>query len=734
MKRTAKLVSAMVSAIAAAALLYACTAKIAAPDAEDKPQQVPNAPPPPAAQKAAPATEHLRALGYGFESRGLIAAKRDSTRRPLDLRQQLPPPTSGEELWVIARADDLGAPSPPPEQDAVYPSLRAKPPGAVEEIPLPLTHTDVQASIVGYIASVRVMQQYQNPYDQKIEAVYVFPLPQDAAVNEFVMTIGERRIRGIIRERAEAERTYAEAKQQGYVASLLTQERPNIFTQSVANIEPGKAIDVELVYFNPLAYHDGEYEFVFPMVVGPRFNPPGSTNGIGAVPRGGYGASGQPTEVHYLAPSERSGHDIALNVDLDAGMPIETLGSPTHAIQTTPISASRRQVALSALDTIPNRDFVLRYRVAGSEVKTAFLTHRDERGGFFTLMLEPPAALSAQSRAPVELVFVLDCSGSMSGEPLAIAKQVAERALRRLGPDDTFQIIQFSMNASQLGAAPIAATPQNVERGVAYLRSLNSEGGTMMIEGIKAALEFPHDPRRLRVVSFMTDGFIGNEDEILAAIHERLGAARIFSFGIGSSTNRYLLERMALMGHGAVAYVGLDEGSQRAVDAFYERIAHPALTDLRIDWGGMQVSDVYPATLPDLFVGRPVVVTGRYSGTLPASIAVSGRAAGAPHQIVIPLAADPTAQRPALASVWARMKIADLEDRATYEDPAALGEEIQTVALQYGLMSAYTAFVAVDSSHRTEGTQGTTVAVPVPVPAGVPYETTVPDGEASAVH
>src|SRR5262249_30727588 len=218
MKRTAKLVSAMVSAIAAAALLYACTAKIAAPDAEDKPQQVPNAPPPPAAQKAAPATEHLRALGYGFESRGLIAAKRDSTRRPLDLRQQLPPPTSGEELWVIARADDLGAPSPPPEQDAVYPSLRAKPPGAVEEIPLPLTHTDVQASIAGYIASVRVMQQYQNPYDQKIEAVYVFPLPQDAAVNEFVMTIGERRIRGIIRERAEAERTYAEAKQQGYVA------------------------------------------------------------------------------------------------------------------------------------------------------------------------------------------------------------------------------------------------------------------------------------------------------------------------------------------------------------------------------------------------------------------------------------------------------------------------------------------------------------------------------------
>src|SRR5262249_1255031 len=251
-----------------------------------------------------------------------------------------------------------------------------------------------------------------------------------------------------------------------------------------------------------------------------------------------------------------------------------------------PVPARRVQVGHRARDTLPSRDFVLRYRVAGTTVKTSFLTHRDERGGFFTLMREPPAALSAQSRAPVELVFVLDCSGSMSGEPLAIAKQAAERALRRLGPDDTFQIIQFSMNASQLGAAPIAATPQNVERGVAYLRSLNSEGGTMMIEGIKAALEFPHDPRRLRVVSFMTDGFIGNEDEILAAIHERLGAARIFSFGIGSSTNRYLLERMALMGGGAGASVGLDAGAPRAGHAVYEAIAPSAAPALRLDFGG----------------------------------------------------------------------------------------------------------------------------------------------------
>jgi len=638
-------------------------------------------------------------------------------------RAEIPPASSGEELWIIARS---GAAEPAEEDRSLYPSLRAKATDGGVDVPLPLKHTDVDADVAGYIATVHVRQQYHNPYDRKIEAVYVFPLPQNAAVNEFVMTIGERRIRGIIREREEAERLYAEAKQQGYVASLLTQERPNIFTQSVANIEPDKSIDIDLTYFNTLAYRDGEYEFVFPMVVGPRFNPPGSTDGVGAVPRSGHDASGQKTEVSYLAPDERSGHDISLAVDVEGGMKIEDLSSPSHAIETTVVSPSRWRVALSRLDRVPNRDFVLRYKVAGDRVKTAFLTQRDRRGGYFTLMLQPPDDLRSLPRAPMELIFVLDCSGSMSGEPIALAKSAVERALRRLGPDDTFQIIRFSNDASQLGPSPIRATADNVERGMVYLRSLTGSGGTMMIEGIKAALDFPHDPRRLRVVSFMTDGYIGNEAEILGEVHRRLGASRIFSFGVGSSTNRYLLERMALLGNGAVAYVGLDEGSQRAVDAFYERISHPALTDVRIDWGGLGVSDVYPQHLPDLFVGRPIVVTGRFTGSAPATVSISGRAGGQTRDIA--LRVDPEAAEsahPAIASVWARMKIADLADRATHEDPAAIAPQITRVALDYGLMSAYTAFVAVDSSARTAGTQGTTVFVPVPVPDGVPYETTV---------
>jgi Ca-activated chloride channel homolog len=645
-----------------------------------------------------------------------------------------------DELWVIARSTSAAQPD-----DTDTPgtgSLTTKLPGKENEVPLPLKHTDVKASISAYIATVEVTQQFHNPYDGKIEAVYIFPLPHNAAVNEFVMTIGERRIRGIIRERQEAEQIYQEAKSQGYVASLLTQERPNIFTQSVANIEPGKRIDVNIRYFHTLAYVDGWYEFVFPMVVGPRFNPPQSASGvspesplnsspkgrgIGAVPRGQPGLSGQKTEVHYLRPGERSGHDISLNVEVDAGVAIEESACRTHAVIRKAASPERLVVSLDPNDRIPNKDFVLRYRVAGERIKSNLLTHYDERGGYFTLMLYPPRELSELGRQALELVFVLDCSGSMSGRPLAQAKAAIERALQRLQPLDTFQLIRFSNDASTLGPKPLLATPANIRRGLDYLRSLNSEGGTMMIEGVKAALDFPHDPQRLRFVCFLTDGYIGNDPEILGEVHQRLGASRIFSFGVGSSVNRYLLDHMAKLGRGAVAYLGLNDDGAKVMDDFFERISHPAMTDLQIDWGGLQVKEVFPHRVPDLFVGRPVILTGRFGGGDDTPIRIRGKAGAQPVTVEIrPRLNDPAALHRGLPSVWARMKIADLADRSTYEAHAELFDEIRQVALDYGLMSAFTAFVAADSTRRTEGEEGTTVPVAVPVPEGVKYETTVP--------
>jgi len=360
---------------------------------------------------------------------------------PVDLTR-----VTADEIWIIAKARPPAA----PKGDKEWPgcgAMMARLPEGEKEIALPLKHTDVNGRITGYIATVEVTQEFGNPYDEKIEAVYVFPLPQNAAINEFIMVIGKRKIRGIIRERKEAERIYTQARRQGHVASLLTQERPNIFTQKVANIEPGKKIDVNIKYFNTLAYVDGWYEFVFPMVVGPRFNPPGYTKGVGAVARGKRGISGQKTEVQYLKPGERSGHDISLAVDIDAGVAVEEVRCTSHVIKKRAGKRNRLTVKLNEMDSIPNKDFVLRYRVAGKKVKTALMMHRDKRGGYFTLMVYPPENLSSVRRAPMEMIFVLDCSGSMSGKPIEKAKDAIRRALVKLEPGDTFQIIRFSNKA-----------------------------------------------------------------------------------------------------------------------------------------------------------------------------------------------------------------------------------------------------------------------------------------------
>ena len=646
------------------------------------------------------------------------------------------------EVWIITKA-------PPPEEldDGVYarsttPGEDVPDPGSgalvariapddevegTEQVPLPLQHTAVDADIAGHISTVRVKQQFSNPFDTKIEAVYVFPLPQKAAVSEFLMIIGERTIRGILREKEEAEAIYRAARDQGYQASLLVQHRPNIFEQKVANIEPGKAIDVDITYFSTLAYKDGWYSFVFPTVVGPRFNPPGHPTPVDALPRGGGAATTSGAAVTYLAPTERSGHDLSISVHVDAGVAIDEFKS-THEITVKRDGPASATVQLAKRTTIPNRDFVLDFRVAGETVKSTLVTHRDlETGdGFFSLMMIPPIDSVHVSRRPMEMVFVIDCSGSMEGRPLAQAKQAVDTALGRLNPDDTFQIIRFSDDTSQFGREPVPATEENLAAARRYLADLDSMGGTMMVEGVKAALDFPHDPSRYRFVSFMTDGYIGNEEEILAAVHKRISNARIFSFGVGESINRYLLERMAGLGRGAVAYLGLHDSAQAVMGDFFDRMSRAALTDIGIDWGEMAVSDLYPGQLPDLFVGRPLTLSGRFQGE-PAPVTVSATTVDGAHRAFIVETTEAGAGGASIAKVWARANIAELADRqATVGDHNGyFRAAIRRIALQYQLVSDYTSFVAVDSSERTEGEYGVTVQQAVPVPRGVRYETTV---------
>ena len=630
-----------------------------------------------------------------------------------------------EELWVIEKGvGDAAIPA-----DDATPgtgAMTAKPAGQDKAVAIPLKHTDVKASVAGYIASVEVTQQFQNPYAEKIEATYVFPLPHNAAVNEFVMTIGDRRIRGIIRERAEAEKIYNEAKSQGYVASLLTQERPNIFTQAVANIEPGKAIDVNIKYFNTLSYVDGAYEFVFPMVVGPRFNPPGQSDGVGAVGRGSGGASGQSTEVQYLKPDERSGHDISLSVHVDAGVAMESLDSRNHRVTIDRKAPAVADVTLAADDRLPNKDFVLRFGVAGKELKSTAVACRDEKGGgYFTLMLVPPEATTDLPRQPLEMVFTIDVSGSQTGQPLEQEKAAVKYALQHLNPADTFQVMTFASGSKKLFRQPVPADSDAVSQAIKWVDGLQTGGGTMMVEGMRASLAGSTEGR-LRFVSFFTDGFIGNEADVLKEMHNGLGGARVFSFGVGSSPNRYLLEHMAKVGNGVVAYVGLNDDAGHVMSDYFARISRPALANPVIEAATARVSEVYPERIPDVFAGRPTVITGRFTGDAPQSIRVRGNVGGQDAYVDVPVRVeDKPAVAKALPAVWARAKIADLGDRQAWEPTADTAGQTRQIALEYGLMSPYTAMVAVDSLTRTGGDHGTSVAVPVPVPDGVRYETTV---------
>ncbi len=466
---------------------------------------------------------------------------------------------------------------------------------------LPLEHTEAHITVDGSIQLVTVRQVYGNPYSDPIEAVYVFPLPESGAVYSMDMEIGDRRIEGEIKERQEAQRIYEEAISQGRTAALLEQERPNIFTQTVGNILPGDDIVIEIMYAAPVDYNDGSWEVVYPMVVGPRFSP----NSV--------------TDVDRITPDivpedTRSGYDIELSLTLDPGFPVREFESLNHAISTEIQNDDRLFVELSREHEIPNRDFVFTYRTAGNDIGAGVVSHNGDMGGHFMLMLEPDAEVDQGHIAPKEIFFVVDNSGSMSGQPMEVAKETVRQFVRGMNPDDSFQIMRFSETASSMSSEPMENTAANVRRGIEYINSMSGMGGTVMIEGVRACVGYPEDPERMRYSIFLTDGYIGNESEILSELRTTLGEhTRLFSIGVGSSVNRYLIEGLAEEGRGYAVYVGLDQNPKTAVEDVYNKINNPYLVDIEIDWGNLDVTEVYPREIRDLYDGEPLVVVGRYN-------------------------------------------------------------------------------------------------------------------------
>lgn len=596
----------------------------------------------------------------------------------------------------------------------------------------PLKHTSVKAEISGFISRVVVTQEFENPFKEKIEAVYTFPLPQNAAVDDMTMLVGDRTVRGRVLRREEAQAVYEAAKTGGKVASLLDQERPNIFTQSVANIMPGEQIKITISYVETLKYEDGSYEFVFPMVVGPRYIP---GNATGSPVSGGKGFAQDTDSVpdasritpRPVAKGMRVGHDISLEVALDAGVAIENVSSESHAIDMQRPDVAQAHVRLKNSSVIPNKDFILRYDVAGKSISDALLTHRSERGGFFTLILQPPDRVTVSDVTPKELVFVLDTSGSMSGFPIEKAKETMKLALDSLYPADTFNLITFSGDTHVLFPEPVPATRENLQKAQAFLASRSGGGGTEMMKAIKAALDPSDAQGHMRIVCFMTDGYVGNDMGIIAEVRNHPNA-RVFAFGIGSSVNRFLLDKMAEHGRGEVEYVALSDDGSAAARRFHERVRNPLLTDISLEWNGLPVADVYPQRIPDLFGAKPVILTGRYTAAGTGVIRLKGKMSGRDFVRDIPVAfPEAKTQHDVLAPLWARSRIDDLmgQDFNGMQQGTMrpdLKETIVNLGLEYRLMTQFTSFVAVEEMIVTDGGTPRRIDVPVEVPEGVSRE------------
>ena len=605
-----------------------------------------------------------------------------------------------------------------------------------QKIAFPLKHTEVQAKVAGNISRVEVTQTFENPFTTTLEAVYIFPLPDEAAVDDMLIRIGDRTIKGSIKKREEAQQIYEQAKQQGRTAGLLEQERDNIFTQSLANIKPGEQIDVIIRYSDSLKFEGGNYEFVFPMVVGPRYIP-GTTieeNAIGGGSAAAPMTLNQDTDLvpdasrlnaPILPSGTRSRHDINVTVEIDAGVEIRDVRSPSHQIQVIH-QEKIVQVKLAGGDTIPNKDLILRYQVAGDRTQTTVLTQADEKGGHFALYLIPAIKYSPDVIVPKDVVFLIDTSGSQMGAPLMQCQELMRRFINGLNPNDTFSIIDFANTTQQLSPVPLPNTPQNRSRAIQYINQLDADGGTELLRGIRAVLNFPvTDPGRVRSIVLLTDGYIGNENQILAEVQQHLKPGnRLYSFGAGSSVNRFLLNRIAELGRGISRIIREDEPTDEVVEKFFRQINNPVLANINLQWEGDGESPViYPSIPPDLFAEQPLVLFGRKQDCHAGKLHVTGVAAGGTrYQQTFNLNFQEKGN-PAIAQLWGRSRIKDLMNRMVSGDTKTGVEAVTDTALTYQLLSQYTAFVAVSDDVRVNPNEtSVSVQVPVEMPQDVSYE------------
>jgi Ca-activated chloride channel family protein len=582
----------------------------------------------------------------------------------------------------------------------------------------PLKSTDVKASIAGVIADVQVEQVYTNTGKQPIEATYIFPASTRAAVHGVEMHIGGRIIKSKVQEKQQAKATYEKAKSENKTASLLEQHRPNVFQMSVANIQPGDEVRVILHYSEKLPATNHVHEFVFPTVVGPRYSNQGTQ-------------TEKWVQNPYLSEGTPNPTTFAMQVNVRAGMPLQSLASPSH--DTAEVKFTGKDQATVTLATgkdTGNRDFVLRYQLSGQQVASGLLLHKGETENFFLLNMQPPTRVQPAEVPPRDYLFVVDVSGSMGGFPMETSKEVMRGLLKGLRPQDTFNVLLFAADSQVLAPASQSASKTNVEKAIKFVDRQNGGGGTELLCALKRALALPQPDGVSRSIIILTDGYVDIEKETFRLVRRELGKANVFTFGIGTSVNRWLIEGLAHAGMGEPYVVLSKEEAPEAAKRFQEYVSTPLLTDIQVRYEGFDAQQSQPETVPDIFANRAIELIGKWQGEPKGRIVVKGKSGGAPYEATFDVAAEAAKglENPALRPLWAREKVRTLSDEGAIASNTRAGrtddeaaKEIANLGVTYELLTEYTSFVGVDETPRAvlASADAQTVQQPLPLPQGV---------------
>lgn len=576
---------------------------------------------------------------------------------------------------------------------------------------LPLKGTNVNIAVSGVIADVQVLQTYRNEGGRPINATYVFPASTRAAVYAMRMKIGDQVIVAQIKEKQVAKQEFDEAKKQGKSASLLEQDRPNVFTMNLANVMPGEQVEIELRYTELLVPTDGTYEVVFPTVVGPRYSSPkdATAKADGTVP------------TPYLHQGEKPTSALHISARIAAGVPIYDLSSPSHQITAQWQGPNTAQMTMDDSDPFQgNRDFVLRYRLAGDQIHSGLLLFQGQDENFFLYMAQPPMRVAADDMPAREYIFVVDVSGSMEGFPLNTSKKLLKDLIGQLKPSDLFNVVLFAGDSTVLSPTSLPANEENISKAINLLEKQRGSGGTELLPAIKQAMSIDRAPNISRSVVLVTDGYVSGEQGVFDYIRENLDKTNVFAFGIGSSVNRYLIEGVAHAGMGEPFIVTKEEEATATAARFREYIEAPVLTDIKVNSPGFDTYDVQPAHLPDLFAQRPVILFGKWRGPLTGSFELVGKMGRGEFVTRLDVATvQPDTANSALRYLWARSRIAELSDYGSREVDDARVKEITALGLKYSLLTQYTSFIAVREVVTNPGEPAKNVNQPLPLPLGV---------------